>query len=37
MLAEVVDSTLYFLWQDINAVLELTTAHCLKNDIVERL
>jgi Transposase IS4 len=36
-LAEVVDSTLYFLWQDNNAVLGLTTAHCLKNDTIERL
>jgi hypothetical protein len=36
-LAEIVDSTLYFLWQDNNAVLGLTTAHCLKNDTIERL
>ena len=36
-LAEVVDSTLCFLWQDNNAVLGLTTAHCLKNDTIERL
>jgi hypothetical protein len=37
MLAEVVDSTLCFLWQDNNAVLGITTAHCLKNDTIERL
>lgn len=37
MLAEIVDSTLCFLWQDNNAVLGLTTAHCLKNDTVEQL
>jgi hypothetical protein len=37
MLTEIVNSTLYFLWQDNNAVLGLTTAHYLKNDIVERL
>ena len=37
ILAEVVDSTLCFLWQDNNAVLGLTTAHCLKNETVERL
>jgi Transposase IS4 len=36
MLAEVVDSTPCFLWQDNNAVLGLTTAHCLKNDTVLR-
>jgi hypothetical protein len=36
MLTEVVDSTLYFLWQDNNAVLGLITAHCLKNDTVLR-
>ena len=36
MLAEVVDSTLCFLWQDNNAVLGLTTAHCLKDKTVER-
>jgi Transposase IS4 len=37
MLTEVVDSTVVFLWQDNNAVLGLITAHCLKNDTVERL
>jgi Transposase IS4 len=37
MLAQVVDSTLCFLWQDNNAVLGLTTAHCLKDDTIERL
>jgi len=36
-LAEIVDSTLCFLWQDNNAVLGLTTAHCLKNDTIQRL
>jgi Transposase IS4 len=37
MLAQIVDSTLCFLWQDNNAVLGLTTAHCLKDDTIERL
>jgi Transposase IS4 len=37
MLAEIVDSTICFLWQDNNAVLGLTTAHCLKNDTIKRL
>ena len=36
-LAEIVDSTLCFLWQDNNAVLGLTTAHCLKDETIERL
>ena len=36
-LAEVVDSTLCFLWQDNNAVLGLTTAHCLKDETIERM
>jgi Transposase IS4 len=36
-LAEIVDSTLCFLWQDNNAVLGLTTAHCLKNDTIKRV
>jgi hypothetical protein len=37
MLTEVVDSTICFLWQDNNAVLGITRAHCLKNDTIERL
>jgi hypothetical protein len=37
MLAKIIDSTIYFLWQDKNAVLGLTTAHCLKNDTIKRL
>jgi Transposase IS4 len=37
MLAEIVDSTICFLWQDNNAVLGLTTAHYLKNDTIQRL
>jgi Transposase IS4 len=37
MLAETVDSTLCFLWQNNNAVLGLTTAYCLKNNTLERL
>ena len=36
-LAEIVESTLCFLWQDNNAVLGLTTAHHFKDDTVERL
>lgn len=36
-LAEVVESTLCFLWQDNNAVLGLTTAYRLKNETIERL
>jgi hypothetical protein len=36
-LAEIVESTLCFLWQDNNTVLGLTTAHRFKNDTVERL
>jgi Transposase IS4 len=36
-LAEIVESTLCFLWQDNNAVLSLTTAHYFKDDTVERL
>jgi Transposase IS4 len=37
MLAEIVDLTLCFLWQDNNAVLGLITTHSLKDDTVERL
>lgn len=37
MLAEVVDSTLCFLWQDNNAVLGVTTAHRIKDETIERL
>jgi hypothetical protein len=37
MLAEVVDLTLCFLWQDNNAVLGITTAYCLKNETILRL
>ena len=36
-MAEVVESTLCFLWQDNNAVLSLTTAHCFKNETIKRL
>jgi Transposase IS4 len=36
-LAEIVESTLCFLWQDNNAVLGLTTAHPFKNDTILRL
>jgi hypothetical protein len=37
VMAEVVEETLCFLWQDNNAVLELTTAHFFKDDTIERL
>lgn len=37
MLAEQVDLTLCFLWQDNNAVSGITTAHCLKNEIIWRV
>ncbi len=37
MLAEVVDNTLCFLWQNNNAVIGCITAHPLKNDIIQRL
>ena len=37
MLAGEVDRTLVFLWQDNNAVLGCTTAHCLKDDTILRL
>jgi Transposase IS4 len=37
MLAEQVDLTLCFLWQDNNAVLGITTAYCLKNEIIWRV
>ena len=36
-LAEIVESTLCFLWQDNNAVLGITTAHPFRNDTVLRL
>ena len=36
MLAEVVDATLCFVWQDNNAVAGITTAHSLKNETIER-
>ena len=34
MFVEVVDSTLVFLWQDNNVVIDCTTVHSLKNDII---
>jgi Transposase IS4 len=37
MLAETVDLTLCFLWQDNNTVLGITTAYCLKNKTIWRL
>jgi hypothetical protein len=37
MLAEIVDLTLCFLWQDNNAVLGITTAYTVKNNTVLRL
>jgi hypothetical protein len=36
-LAEIVELTLCFLWQDNNAVLGLTTAYYFKDNTVERL
>jgi Transposase IS4 len=37
MLAEIVNLTLCFLWQDNNAVLGITTAYCLRNETINRL
>jgi hypothetical protein len=37
MLAELVDYTLCFLWQDNNAVLGITTAFPLKNETIQKL
>ena len=30
------EQTLIFIWQDNNAVLDMTTVHCLKNETVNR-
>jgi glycine/D-amino acid oxidase-like deaminating enzyme len=37
MLAERVDMTLFFLWQNNNAVAGITTAYCLKNKTISRV